>query len=101
MLARLHASLDLPANASTTEFLGAVYDAAVEAFKGELSEAAKAILADSGDKDPTAPAVMGTPPPGSPRVWRGGQTAPFFWLHAPSCIPELLLRNPRADASTV
>jgi hypothetical protein len=31
MLARLHASLDLPANASTTEFLGAVYDAAVEA----------------------------------------------------------------------
>ena len=31
MLARLHISLDLPADASTTEFLGAVYDAAVEA----------------------------------------------------------------------
>ena len=31
VLARLHASLDLPADASTTEFLGAVYDAAVEA----------------------------------------------------------------------
>ena len=31
VLARLYASLDLPADASTTEFLGAVYEAAVEA----------------------------------------------------------------------